>query len=122
MERVDGSKTVWIHEGPIDSVFIPNSLAIVGGSMTLHDTPFPETRVWVLDNEPRSKDTLKRIQNLIDAGEKVVLWDRIRYRSKDINDMIKKEGATAAEIEQYLKDNVVSGLMASHRFSNWSKL
>lgn len=122
MERVDGSKTVWFHEGPIDSVFIPNSLAIVGGSMALTDTPFKDTRVWVLDNEPRKKDTVKRIKNLIDAGERVVLWDRIQYRSKDINDMIKNEKATAEEIEQYLKNNIVHGLTATHRFMNWSKI
>ncbi|UYD60062.1 DNA primase [Aeromonas phage avDM12-TAAL] len=122
LERVDGSKTVFYFEGPIDSVFIPNSLAIVGGSMHLNDAPFKSKRVWVLDNEPRSKETVERLEKLIDAGEKVVVWYECPWKSKDINDMIKNEGATAEQIEQYLKQNIVSGLSAKRRLSEWRKI
>lgn len=118
MERIkDG--TVWFHEGPIDSLFIPNSLAIIGGSMALDMAPYPERRVWVLDNEPRSKTTCERIESLINAGEKIVLWDRAPWSSKDINDMITKENAKISDIHRYLCDNIVSGLKAKLRFANW---
>lgn len=118
MERIkDG--TVWFHEGPIDSLFIPNSLAIVGGNMALDLAPYPDRRVWVLDNEPRSPETVSRIESLINAGEKVVLWDRAPWKSKDINDMIIKENASTELIHQYLRDNIVSGLKAKLRLANW---
>lgn len=121
MERIDPKKTVYFHEGPIDSVFIPNSVAIVGGNMALEDAPYPNNRVWVLDNEPRSIDTVERIEKLISAGEKVVLWDEIKFISKDVNDMILKEGATASEIETYFKQNTVSGLSAKMRLAKWRR-
>ncbi|ASU00504.1 DNA primase [Aeromonas phage AS-zj] len=121
MERVDPSKTVWMLEGPIDSVFIPNACAIVGGVMALEDAPFPDKRVWVLDKEGRSFDTLKRIENLIKAGEKVVIWDECPWSSKDINDFIKNDGATIDEVVQYLKDHTYSGLRAELALSKWRK-
>lgn len=122
LERADGNRPVYYFEGPIDSVFINNAIAIVGGVMSLDEAPFKEKRVWVLDNEPRSKDTCKRILKLIEAGEKVVLWDKCRWSSKDINDFILKDGATVKEIEQYLSQNTVSGLAAKMRFGNWIKV
>lgn len=121
LERVDGDLPVFFLEGPIDSVFIDNALAIVGGNMSIQEAPFPETRAWVLDNEPRSVDTCARIKKLIDAGEKVVLWDKCTWASKDVNDMVLKEGASIEDINQYLLENIVSGLSAQMRFKNWCK-
>lgn len=121
LERVDGDLPVFFLEGPIDSVFIDNALAIVGGNMSVQEAPFPETRAWVLDNEPRSVDTCARIKKLIDAGERVVLWDKCRWKSKDVNDMILKEGASVEDVNEYLLENVVSGLSAQMRFKNWCK-
>lgn len=121
IERIDESKTVWFMEGPIDSIFIPNSCAIVGGVMALEDAPYPNKRVWVLDNESRSFDTVKRIENLILAGERVVIWKDCPYSSKDINDMIKDEGASPEEILEYLKNNTYSGLRAEQALSQWRK-
>lgn len=122
LERVNKNEDVFFLEGPIDSVFIDNALAIVGGNMALSDAPFKKNRVWVLDNEPRSVDTCKRIKKLIDAGERVVLWDAARWKSKDVNDMILKDGATIEKINLYLRKNIVHGLMAKHRFNNWCKV
>lgn len=121
LERVNENDDVFFLEGPIDSVFIDNGLAIVGGNMSVQDAPFKGKRVWVLDNEPRSVDTCKRIKRYIEAGEKVVLWDNFRYTSKDVNDMILKEGATVSEVNQYLRRNIVSGLQAKMRFGRWCK-
>lgn len=121
LERVNGDLPVFYLEGPIDSVFIDNALAIVGGTMSLQEAPFPKTRAFVLDNEPRSIDTCARIKKLIDAGERVVLWDKAPWESKDVNDMILKEQATKEEINRYLLENIVSGLSAQMRFKNWCK-
>lgn len=122
LERVDPTKTVYFHEGPIDSVFIPNSLAIVGGSMSLSETPYKDKRVWILDNEPRSKDTVNRIEKLVASGEKIVLWDECKWKSKDINDMVVSEGATPSQIHEYINNNIVKGLTAKRRLANWRKV
>ncbi|MGL4521776.1 MAG: DNA primase [Bacilli bacterium] len=122
LERIDPNERVFYLEGPIDSVFIDNALAIVGGTMSLDECPYPKQRVWVLDNEPRSPDTCKRLFKMIEAGEHVVLWDKARWSSKDVNDMIMKEGATREEINRYLRSNIVKGLTAKVRFMNWKKV
>ncbi|MGL5579409.1 MAG: hypothetical protein ACRDCE_00325 [Cetobacterium sp.] len=122
LERINPNETVFYLEGPIDSVFIDNALAIVGGTMSLEEAPHKKTRVWVLDNEPRSKDTCARMLKLIEAGERIVIWDKCKWQKKDVNDMILKEGATKEEINQYLRDNIVKGLRAKIRFNEWKKV
>lgn len=121
MDTIDGNRTVWFMEGPLDSLFIPNSGAITGGSLALNEVPFASTRVWVLDNEPFHPDTCKRLSRLISAGERVVMWDKCPWSSKDINEMIVKDGATAEQIEKYFRDNIVSGLKAKLRFGKWKR-
>lgn len=120
-ERVDSSKPVLITEGPLDSLFLDNAIAITGGIVSPKEIDFKH-KIWVLDNEPRAKDTLKRIESLIKAGETILLWDKISYKEKDINDMIKYGGATKEELMDYILNNAVSGLSAELRFSKYAKV
>ncbi|AUO78731.1 DNA primase [Klebsiella phage PhiKpNIH-6] len=122
LDTVDESRLVWVMEGPIDSLFVPNAIAITGGSMDLNTVPFKENRAWIMDNEPRHEDTIKRMKRLVEAGERVVFWDNAPWASKDINDMIKDEGATPEEILKYLNTNIASGLMAKMRLSRYAKV
>lgn len=120
-DTIDPLQWVYLFEGPLDSLFIKNAGAITGGQLALSDVPYKNMRVWVLDNEPRHPDTTARLKKLIDAGERVVLWDRSPWHSKDVNEMIMEDGATSEEIQQYLKENSVSGLAARLRFKEWNK-
>lgn len=120
-DTIDSLKPVYLLEGPIDSLFVDNAGAITGGQMALSDVPYKNMRVWVLDNEPRHPDTTSRLKSLIEGGEKVVLWDKAPWSAKDINEMIKEDGATKEQIMQYLKENTVSGLTAKLRFKAWDK-
>lgn len=122
VERVDNTdKPVFIFEGPIDSIFIPNGIAMSGGQVDPNVVPFRGRRAWVLDNENRSPDTMKRYEKLIEQGENVVLWDQAPWISKDINDMILKEKVNPITIYEYLCNNIVSGLRANNRFIRWKK-
>lgn len=118
-DTVDPNKTVYFLEGPIDSLFIDNACAITGGNLALSVVPFPSTRVWALDHEPRHPDTVQRLKKLIDQGERVVMWDKSPWSSKDINEMILKDGATKEEIQEYMKNNIVQGLQAQLRYTNY---
>ena len=122
LDTADESKPVLIVEGPIDSLFLDNAIAITGGQLSLDIVPFKENRIWVLDNEPRSIDGCKRIEKLINAGEKVALFDRLETNSKDINDMVKDENLDPREISEYLISNACKGLEAKLRFSKWKKI
>lgn len=120
-DTIDPLKTVYFLEGPLDSLFVDNAGAITGGQLALSEVPYKNMRVWVLDNEARHPDTTTRLLKLIESGEKVVMWDKCPWPSKDINEMIKEDGATKAGIMQYLKDNTVHGLEAKLRFKAWDK-
>lgn len=122
LDTVDESKLVWVMEGPIDSLFVPNSIAITGGSMDLNTVPFKGNRAWIMDNEPRHPDTVKRMKRLIDAGERIVFWDKAPWPSKDINDMIIDDGAKPEEILSYMNMNIASGLLAKMRMSHYAKV
>lgn len=116
LDRVDQSKRFFVVEGPIDSLFLSNAVAMVGAEGNTKS--LGEHRLFVFDNEPRNKEIHKRIERLISAGEKVCIWpDHIK--EKDINDMIK---AGYTNIEKLIDDNTFSGLEAQLRFSKWRKV
>ncbi|CAL1777694.1 DNA primase subunit [Acinetobacter phage vB_AbaM_PhT2] len=122
-DTIDESKDfVFVMEGPIDSLFLENALAITGGSLNLDQVPYPEKRIWVLDNECRHPDTIKRMNKLIEAGERVCFWDQAPWQSKDVNDMVAKDGALPEQIQQYILENSESGLMAQIRMTQFSKI
>lgn len=124
LERIDETKRVIYVEGPIDSLFLDNGLAMAGGLVSPSLAPYAGNRAWGLDNEPRAKDTIARMVSLIDAGETIVLWDKLPSKLsgyKDINDMIMKGGASPKFINHYINQNVVHGLMAKQRLSKWTK-
>ncbi|EQA7786802.1 hypothetical protein ACX818_001396 [Acinetobacter baumannii] len=122
-DTIDESKNfVFVMEGPIDSLFLDNAIAITGGSLSLDQVPYPEKRIWVLDNEPRHPDTIKRMEKLIELGETVCFWDCAPWKSKDVNDMVAKDGANPKDIQNYILGNSESGLMARLRMTQFCKL
>lgn len=121
LERVDKDKPVIILEGPLDSLFLPNAIAITGGSMDINSVPFKGNRIWAMDNEPRHPDTKNRVLKLLEASESVVCWDNIGYEGKDINELIIN-GADKDYVLNYIFDNSVSGLMGKLRISKYFKI
>lgn len=121
-DKVNENEPVIVVEGPIDSLFLNNGIAITGGSLDLTEVPYEGNRIWVLDNEPRHPDTMKRMKKLIESNETVAMWDECPWSSKDINEMVKAGEATPEQINQYIIDNAVEGLMAKLRFSKWCRV
>tara|TARA_Y100001951_G_scaffold104787_1_gene117878 strand:- start:62023 stop:63045 length:1023 start_codon:yes stop_codon:yes gene_type:complete len=119
-DRVDESKDVFCFEGAFDSMFVENGIAITGGTLDPDMIPY-ENRVWVLDNEPRAIDTVKRIEKLIEMGERVVIFDSCLFTGKDINRMIQN-GASIKDINEYLREHIYSGNMARLKFNSWRKV
>lgn len=75
LDRVDYSQHVLIVEGPIDSMFLPNCLAVSGSDYS--DPLFEQLKpisTIVPDNEPRNKQVCQTIEKMIDRGFKVCLW------------------------------------------------
>ena len=116
LNRVDKSKHVYVVEGPIDSLFLDNCIAIAGADVPNLDCDF----TVVFDNEPRNRELLKQIKKTIDKGHKICLWPKtIKY--KDINDMVIA-GYNKEEIKEIINDNTFSGATAQLKFTEWRRI
>lgn len=116
LDRVDMNQTHYIFEGPIDSMFVKNGIAMAGQDIDI--SVCNENSVFVFDNEPRNPSTCKKIERVIEQGHSVVIFPN-NISQKDINDMVLH---TSIDIESLLVDNRYTGLAARIAFSNWCKL
>lgn len=119
LERVNMRKTVYVTEGPLDSLFLPNAVATADSSLDRVSPLFTDS-VLVFDNEPRNKVLCETIERAIEAGRKVVLWEKTN-RYKDVNDMIQKGGRTIENVMQEINKNTFSGLEAILEFGKWKR-
>ena len=114
-ERLDINKKQYCVEGPLDSLFLPNCLAIAG----LNFKGVGLSSVIVLDNEKRNKQIKEALNKLIINGYSVCIWPD-SVQEKDINDMIMN-GKTTNDIVKIIDDNTYTGLQANFQLSRWTK-
>jgi len=121
LDIVDTSEKVYVFEGVMVAIFIPNSLAICGGNFTgLKDIVYPSQTVICYDNEPRSTEAKKKIQKAIHEGFQVCIWPK-SIEQKDINEMISS-GLTSDTIRNIIDTNTYYGLKANVALTEWSKV
>ena len=115
LDRVDLNKPVMITEGPIDSLFLDNAIALAGADAVVNIQHKQCTMIF--DNEPRNKQIIDRMEKAVDKKFNLVVWPKsLKY--KDINDMIIA-GKTSAEIETIISNNTYCGLTARQHINNW---
>ena len=116
LDKIDKRKEVLVVEGPLDSLFLDNCIAVAGADVPNLDCDF----TVVFDNEPRNKELLKQVEKTINRGHKICLWpEGMEY--KDINDMILG-GYTKEEIQDLIKHNTYQGATATLWFTKWRKI
>ena len=116
LDTIRKSSPVFVTEGPFDSTFIRNSIAMCGADGDVGKWGV-STPVWVYDNEPRSKEITARISTTIDRGDKVVIWPK-NIREKDINDMV----LAGHDVQSIVESNVYEGLEANLKFTTWKRI
>ncbi len=116
LNKIKKDETIYITEGPFDSTFIRNSIAMCGADADISNFGFNDV-VWIYDNEPRNREIVQRISKTIDNGEKVIIWPA-NINEKDINDMV----LAGHKVMDMLKSNTYSGLEAKIKFNNWKKI
>ena len=116
LDKINTKKPIYILEGPFDSTFVENAVAMCGSDIDIRTFGWSDY-IWVFDNEPRNREIVNRISKVIDRGDKVVIWPR-NIIEKDVNDMIN----SGQNITQVLESNVYSGLQAKIKFNNWKKV
>lgn len=117
------SDYIFIFEGPIDSCFVKNGVAVAGiqensnllftskQKQQLLKYPFHK-HIWVLDSQQQDRAAKLKTEKLIDQDQHVFIWpDEYGKRFKDFNDIavyLKKD-----EIPQnFLLENTYTGLKA----------
>lgn len=123
IDRVNYNKEYYIVEGPIDSLFLPNCLAMGGSDFRIGPEVLPnfhDNAIVVYDNEPRNKEILSKIELSLNRDMKVVIWPN-NIVEKDINEMIMN-GITSDEILIMIKNNVYYGLEGKLKLREWRKV
>ena len=121
LNNVDRTKTIYVTEGPIDSLFLPNSIAVAGSDFKKIPEDIKDNAILVYDNEPRNTEIIKKIEEVIDLGYNVCIWNDKRITEcKDINDMIMS-GLSESEVVEIINRNTVKGLSAKLQLVEYKK-
>ena len=116
LDEIKKDTTVYITEGPFDSTFISNAIALCGADGDIDKWGIDDP-VWIYDNEPRNTEILSRISRVIEMGQKVVIWPST-IKEKDINDMV----LSGLNVQSVIESNTYSGLQAKLKFTTWKKI
>jgi len=118
LDRLDINKTTYITEGPIDSLFLPNAIAVAGSDLEIQS--LKRKAVYVFDNEPRNGEIVNKMKKLIEKNYKICIWPKsLKY--KDINDMVIA-GMTPVEVQGIIDNNTFSKLSAHQQLVNWKEV
>lgn len=120
LDRINKKETIYVCEGPIDSLFVKNSIATADSNLMVADFLGKEKLVLVYDNEPRNSNICRQIEKSIKNGFTVCLFPD-SFKGKDINESILN-GFTKPEIQRMIDSCSYSGLRASIEFNNWKKV
>ena len=116
LDKVNLNERVYITEGPFDSTFVRNSIAMCGSDVHVDRGVYSDI-VWVYDNEPRNAEIVKRIIRTIDQGDPVVIWPK-SISQKDINDMV----LCGHDVQSVIESNTYSKLEATLKLNEWKKV
>jgi transcription elongation factor Elf1 len=123
LDTIDIKKQFYIVEGPIDSMFLPNCIAMAGSDISakslgkIANAMQDGMGTMVFDNEPRNIEIIKRMERVIDYGWKVCIWPEY-IKHKDLNDMVLN-GMT--EISEIINKFTYQGLLAKTQLAAWRK-
>ena len=116
LDNIRTDAPVYVTEGPFDSTFIRNAIAMCGADADVSKWGISNP-VWIYDNEPRNREIVNRIAKTIDSGDSVVIFPS-SMDEKDINDMV----IAGHDVQKIVECNTYSGLEAKLKFNTWKKI
>ena len=116
LDKINKSKPIYIVEGPFDSLFLENSVAMAGSDLDPGTFGWSDY-IWVYDNEPRNREIVNRLTKSVNRGDKVVIWPK-SVEQKDINDMY----LSGHNVVDMVKLNTYQGLKAKAKLIGWKRV
>ena len=87
LDRIDLNKPVMITEGPIDSLFLDNAIALAGSDADGGINIQHQQCTMIYDNEPRNEHIVSRMIKAVDKNFNLVVWPKTlevqRYKRYD---------------------------------------
>lgn len=117
LDRINRHEPIKVVEGPIDSLFLHNCIAVGDGNLVAA----PIGDIMIHDNQPRNREVCRSLMNSINRNKRVVIWPDW-LKAKDINDIVKDEGIDAEELEFFIQPFIYHGLKARLAFNRWVKV
>ena len=83
---------VFVFEGPIDAMFVKNSVAMGGANVTERQDLFlkkclGQEIIYVYDNDKNNKEMTKKIKKVIQQNKKIFIWPKEMQKYKDVNEV-----------------------------------
>ena len=111
---------VFIFEGPIDSMFVKNGVAMASLSPTESqqkqlNSLIGYKQIYILDNDKNNKETSKKIEKYINEGKTIFIWPEELKAFKDFNEVCVKQNKDEFEWTLIIK-NSFSGPQAKIKY------
>ncbi len=113
---------IFLQEGPIDAMFLRNSVALAGINPTEEQIErlqmlFPmHSMVYVLDNQWVDSTAYDVTKTLLDRGESVFLWPKELSQYKDFNDLCIAQSIDEVPYKFIIK-NTFKGMKGKLQYS-----
>lgn len=118
LDRLNFNKRIYVFEGPIDSMFLPNAIATMDSALYRVADALGRQHDYVFcyDNQPRNKQVARMIEKTIEMGYKVCLLPDTGD-GKDVNDLV----LAGVDVQSYIDQHTYQGLQAKLEFQLWRK-
>lgn len=118
LDKIDTGRDIYVTEGPLDSLFLDNAVAVGNTDLKAVSQVLPfERLVFIFDNQPRNKELVKIMNRAADSGARMVIWPE-NISEKDINDMV----LAGLDVNSVISTNTFSGLELKLQFTKWKKV
>lgn len=121
LDAINKQHVVLAFEGPMDSLFFENSVAMAGADFDPTAVGLSRAMtVIVYDNEPRNREIVARMRKFVDEGWSVVVWPK-QLMEKDVNDMVLA-GYSPETIRRVIAENTRTGTKALIALNDWKRV
>ena len=123
LDRLNLEEQFYVVEGPFDSFFLPNCIAMAGSDIKfksykgIDDAMNDGKGTMVFDNEPRNKEIITRMEKVIDKGWNICIWPST-IKKKDLNDMYL---SGISDLSEIINKNTYKSLLAKTHLVEWRK-